>query len=88
MEARRRGVNNIADTIEPEPPKKYPESGAVAEVPMEGGIIEHVVAFENGEPRPFTAESKDGLMGTGITAASTALPDDLATSLATATAEA
>jgi len=87
MEARRRGVNNIADTIEPEPPKRYPSSDAVAELPNEGGITEDVVAFENGEPRPFTAESKDGLMGTGITAASTALPDDLAASLATANEE-
>jgi hypothetical protein len=91
MEARRRGLNNIAEVIEPEPPKRYPGWDAPAKEPaaLEAGA-ESMLASS------FTMSSavedlggsnavagKDGFANTGLTGASTAAPDDLMDSMAT-----
>merc|ERR1719231_2172598 len=55
MEARRRGLNNIADTIEPEPPKRYPAWDQSTDVPAQAAAAAARAAA------PVT-EGKDGLM--------------------------
>jgi hypothetical protein len=82
MEARRRGLNNIAQVIEPEPPKRYPGWDTIAEAPVEA---EAKTTFASGDEvtSGATCDKDVGLMGTGLTAASTTAPEDFMASLAT-----
>jgi hypothetical protein len=90
MEARRRGLNNIAEVIEPEPLRRYPGwdipcdtsragDSATAE---ENVAIEDSIAADAAAFPPGALKETDPLLATGATE-STAIPEELMTSMST-----
>lgn len=90
MEARRRGLNNIAEIIEPEPPRRYPGYNACMVAAAEALANAGVEALPSDDVAPLAdTTAKDGLLNTGFTGASTAPPNDtLMASIATSNGEA